>query len=150
MNEDFEDFLRSLVAGGVRFLVVGAHALAVHGVPRATGDLDVWIACDEENAERVWRALEAFSAPAEALGITRDDLSTPDMVVQLGFPPRRIDIMTGLTGIDFDRAWDGRVLVAIGGVEVPFIGREALLENKRATGRLRDLSDVESLTNQEE
>lgn len=125
---------------------MGAHALAVHGVPRATGDLDVWIARDEENIERVWRALDAFGAPIEALGITRDDLLAADMVVQLGLPPRRIDLMTGLTGIAFERAWESRVLVPVSDVEVPFIGREALLENKRATGRLRDRSDVEELT----
>ncbi len=150
MNKDFEDFLRALVEGGARFLVVGAHALAVHGVPRATGDLDVWIARDEENVELVWRALKTFGAPTEALGVTRDDLLTPDMVVQLGMPPRRIDLMTGLTGIGFEDAWEERVLVTVGSVEVPFIGREALLANKRATGRLRDLGDVEALTRAED
>lgn len=150
MNEDFEDFLRALHEAGARFLIVGAHALAVHGVPRATGDLDVWIARDEDNVERVWRALEMFGAPTDALGITRSDLLEADMVVQLGLPPRRIDLMTGLSGIDFDQAWENRVLVPVSDVEVPFIGREALLENKRATGRLRDRSDVEELTRAED
>lgn len=150
MNEDFEDFLRALVEAGARFLVVGAHALAVHGVPRATGDLDVWLARDEENVDRVWGALETFGAPTDALGITRDDLRTADLVVQLGLPPRRIDLMTGLTGIGFEEAWEARVLVTVGSVEVPFIGREALLANKRATGRLQDMSDVEALTRGED
>lgn len=145
MNEDFRDLLRALAAEGVRFLVVGAHALAVHGVPRATGDLDIWIRRTEENARRVWRALRAFGAPLEALDLSRDDLLVPNRVVQLGVPPRRIDLLTDLTGVEFSTAWEGRATVAIGGIEVPFIGRDALVENKRATGRSRDRADLESL-----
>lgn len=145
MNEDFRDLLRALAAEGVRFLVVGAHALAVHGVPRATGDLDIWIRRTEENARRVWRALRAFGVPLEALDLSRDDLLVPDRVVQLGVPPRRIDLLTDLTGVEFSTAWEGRATVAIAGIEVPFIGRDALVENKRATGRPRDRADLESL-----
>lgn len=145
MNEDFRDFLAALIESGARFLVVGAHALAVHGVPRATGDLDIWIENDRRNVERVWRALETFGAPTDALDISPEDLRSPGMVVQIGLAPRRIDLMTALTGVEFERAWEDRVLVAVESLEVPFIGRRALLENKRATGRLKDRSDLESL-----
>ena len=92
MNEDFLDLLRSLLAKEARFLVVGAHAMAVHGVPRATGDLDVWILTDAENVERVWSALEEFGAPMEALGISRADLGAPDRVCQIGLRSRRSEV----------------------------------------------------------
>lgn len=145
MNEDFRDFLRALIVEDVRFLVVGAHALAVHGVPRATGDLDVWIERVPDNAGRLWRALGEFGAPLGAMEVSRDDFLAPDRVVQIGVRPRRIDILTELTGVDFPAAWEDRLTVAIEGLEVPFIGRSALVENKRATGRLRDRADLESL-----
>lgn len=145
MNEDFLDFLRALVGERVRFLLVGAHALSVHGVPRATGDLDVWIDVEADNVSRVWSALRAFGAPMEELGITLNDLARPDTVVQFGLPPRRIDVLTGLTGLDFESAWNGRDIRAIEGMQIAFLGRGALIENKRATGRLKDLADLEAL-----
>lgn len=150
MNEDFRDFLAALLDSGARFLVAGAHALAVHGVPRATGDLDIWIESDPTNVDRVWRALEAFGAPTDALDISREDLRTPGMVVQIGLAPRRIDLMTSLTGVQFEEAWDDRTLVAVESMEIPVIGRRTLLENKRATGRLKDRSDLEALTRLEQ
>lgn len=127
------------------FLVVGAHALAVHGHVRATGDLDIWIRPDPENAERVWRALVRFGAPVEAMGLTIPDLSRPGTVYQIGLPPRRIDILTKISGVDFDEAWSSRVAETVGELQVPFLGREALVRNKKATGRTKDLADVESL-----
>lgn len=145
MNEDFEDLLSALLQAGARFLVVGAHALAVHGVPRATGDLDVWIDVAPENAERVWQGLARFGAPIEAMHVTMQDLTRPDLVVQIGVPPRRIDVLTSVTGVDFASAWAGRVVHSVGSLEVPFMGRDALIANKRATGRLKDLADVEAL-----
>jgi hypothetical protein len=145
VNPDFVDFLAALLTAEARFLVVGAHALAVHGVPRATGDIDVWIDRAPTNAARVWRALEEFGAPAAALGIRPADLETPDMVVQVGLPPRRIDVLTGVTGLEFDQAWEGRVLHPVAGMEVPFLGRDALVRNKRASGRYKDLGDLEAL-----
>jgi hypothetical protein len=145
VNEDFRDLLAALLAEGTRFLVVGAHALAVHGVPRATGDLDVLIACDPANAARAYAALVKFGAPVAAMGVSPSDLSTADRVVQIGLPPRRIDVLTSITGVGFEEAWSDRVVHDIGGVAVPFIGRAALIRNKRATGRARDLADVEAL-----
>ncbi|MBA2564333.1 MAG: hypothetical protein H0V09_02765 [Gemmatimonadetes bacterium] len=128
-----------------RFLIVGAHAMAVHGVPRATGDLDVWIDCERVNAGRVWRALLAFGVPFESLDISKEDLEKPDTVVQIGLPPRRIDILTAITGVEFEAAWKARVSHVVGNLKVPFIGRREFLINKRATGRLQDLADVDAL-----
>jgi hypothetical protein len=137
--------LAALLGAEARFLVVGAHALAVHGVPRATGDLDVWIAADPTNAERVWAALLRFGAPVAAMGVSLDDLTLPDRVVQIGLPPRRIDILTAISGVGFDEAWPDRVTHEVGGLAVPFLGRAALVRNKRATGRTKDRADLEAL-----
>ena len=143
MNQDFVDLLRAFSAHEVRFLVVGAYALAVHGRPRATGDLDVWVDATPENAERILAALKAFGAPLS--GVSADDFSRPGIVFQMGLPPRRIDVITSLTGMSFSEAWPGRVRSAFGPVAVDFIGRAAFLVNKRATGRAKDLGDIESL-----
>lgn len=145
MNEDFKDLLAALLGADARFLVVGAHALAVHGVPRATGDLDVWIARDAPNVERVWSALLRFGAPVAAMGVGQQDLSRPDMVVQIGLPPRRIDILTSISGVGFDEAWPDRVTQPVDGLAVPFLGRAALVRNKRASGRTKDQADLEAL-----
>lgn len=145
MNEDFRDIIRALLEEGARFLVAGAHALAVHGIPRATGDLDLWIERDPDNAERVWRSIVRFGAPVEELDVSVEDLSKPELVIQIGLPPRRVDILTDLTGVDFGRAWDSRVVLAVGELEVPFLGRDSLIQNKRSTGRLKDLADLEAL-----
>lgn len=145
MNEDFRDILASLLDAGARFLVVGAHAMAVHGVPRATGDLDVWIDADSNNVERVWNALVRFGAPVETLNLSREDLATPGTVVQIGLPPQRIDLLTQLTGVDFESAWSSKVVHEVESLPVPFIGRETLLRNKRATARSKDLADIEIL-----
>jgi hypothetical protein len=145
VNEDFQDVLAELLASGARFLVVGAHALAIHGVLRATGDLDIWISPDPVNAERVWQALGRFGAPLETLDASPAELARPGRVLQIGLPPRRIDVLTELTGIEFERAWRSRVVHRVGSLDVPFLDRETLIRNKRATGRLRDLADVERL-----
>jgi hypothetical protein len=143
--EDFRDLLIELVKAKARFLIVGAHALGVHGVPRATVDLDIWIDASQENAERVWAALAAFGAPLDSLQIQETDLTQPDVVAQFGLPPYRIDIMTGVSGLSFDEAWPGRVEDLFEDVRVPFLGREALIRNKRASGRTKDLADLEAL-----
>lgn len=145
MNPDFIDFLSALLAEEARFLVVGAHALAVHGVPRATGDIDVWIERAPENTARVMRALTAFGAPTDAPGVKPDDFETPDLVIQIRLPPRRIDILTDVSGVTFEEAWSGRVVHPVDGLPVPFLGREALVRNKRSSGRFKDLGDLESL-----
>ena len=145
MNDDFRDLLQALLDAGARFLVVGAHAMAVHGVPRATGDLDVWISPDHANSERAWQALLAFGAPVGELGVSREDLETPGMVIQVGMPPRRIDLLTEASGLAFDQAWQNRALHRVGSLEVPFLSRLDLVRNKRATGRAKDLADLDVL-----
>lgn len=145
MNRDFVDLLDVLARRKARYLVVGAHALAIHGIPRATGDLDVWVERDPENLDRVYAALLEFGAPLAALGVRREDLDLPERVIQLGVPPRRIDLLTDLTGLEFASAWARRVEHAVGSLCVPFLGREELIRNKRATGRTKDLADLEAL-----
>ena len=150
MNEDFRDLLQALLDAGARFLVVGAHAMAVHGVPRATGDLDVWISPDRANSERVWRALLAFGAPVSELGLSRGDLETPGMVVQVGMPPRRIDFLTEASGLVFEDAWQARTTYRMDSLEVPFLSRQDLVRNKRATGRPKDLADLDVLEREQD
>lgn len=149
MNEDFLDLLRSLRQEGARFLVVGAYAMAAHGVPRATGDIDVWVEAKAENADRVFRALVRFGAPLGALGVGPADFAATDRVVQIGLPPRRIDILTGVSGLQFEAAWAGRRETALSDLTVPVLGREDLIANKRAAGRPKDLADLAVLDPQE-
>jgi hypothetical protein len=145
VHEDFRDFLAAFLTHQVRFLVVGAHALAVHGVPRATGDLDVWVEPTRANADRVWQALAAFGAPLDALRISWDDFTRPDVVVQLGLPPRRIDLLTAVSGLSFAEAWEDRLEDTVDDLRLPFLGRESLIRNKRASGRAKDLGDLDAL-----
>ncbi len=143
--EDALDLLDAFSERGVEYLVVGAHALAVHGIPRATADFDVFVNATPENATRVVGALGAFGAPLSSHGIDETDFSTPGTVYQLGLPPRRIDVLTRISGVSFSRAWAAHLEVMFGGRTVPVLGREALIENKRASGRAKDLLDVEAL-----
>lgn len=135
--------LAALSAAGAEYLVVGAHALAAHGVPRATGDLDIWVRPTADNAERVWRALERFGAPLHDL--TVDDLARPGIVFQIGVVPQRIDLLTSITGVSFEDAWTNRIFVEIEELDVPVLGLPELVRNKRAVGRTRDLADLEEL-----
>ena len=143
MNQDFVDLLRAFSDHNVRFLIVGAYALGVHGRPRATGALDVWIEPTPDNAERVMSALRVFGAPLTE--ITTDDFSRPGIVFQMGLPPYRIDVLTALSGVSFAEAWPGRAKTVFGPLTVDVIGRDAFIANKRATGRAKDLGDIESL-----
>ena len=143
MNPDFVDLLRAFAAADVRFLIVGAYALAHHGRPRATGDLDVWIEPTPANAGRVVHALRAFGAPLTE--VTEADFATPGIVFQIGVPPGRIDVLTELTGLTFADAWQGREPGGFGELQVDYIGRDAFIRNKRATGRAKDLGDIEGL-----
>lgn len=140
MNRDFVEMLSALSAAGARFLIVGAHALAAHGVARATGDLDIWIRATPENAARVLEALKTFGAALFDLSV--DDLSAPDTVFQIGIPPSRIDILSGISGMTFDQAWPNRMEIDVGGLRIGVIGRDDFIANKRATGRPKDLMDL--------
>jgi hypothetical protein len=143
MNPDFVDLLRAFIDAEVRYLIVGAYALALHGRPRATGDLDVWVDATAENAARVMQALAAFGAPLADLSI--DDFAHPGVIYQLGVPPGRIDILTELTALTFADAWPDRIRRPFGDLEVDFIGRASFIRNKRAVGRLKDLGDIEGM-----
>ena len=145
LNEDFRDVLVQFVDAGVEFVVVGAYALALHGAPRASGDIDVFVRPSTANAGRVMDALHRFGAPLDASGVSEADFTRPGAVYQIGLPPRRIDVMTEITGVTFDEAWASRVTAEVDGRAVGFIGREALLKNKEATGRLKDQADAERL-----
>jgi hypothetical protein len=145
LNRDFRDMLTALQAEEAVFLVVGAHAMAVHGVPRATGDFDIWIRPDPENAQRVFRALEEFGAPLEATDLQVEDLTRPGTVYQIGLPPRRIDLLTEIDGVNFEEAWQSKTVSQVSALEVPFLGWDALLRNKKASGRPKDLADVRLL-----
>jgi hypothetical protein len=143
--DDFVDILRCLNEEACDFLIVGAHALAIHGSPRATGDLDIFVRADPGNAARVTRALERFGAPLHAHGITERDFATPGVVYQMGLPPRRIDVLTRISGVSFEEAGADAVLGHIGDQPVRCIGLAAMLANKRAAGRAQDLADAEVL-----
>ena len=146
MTEDWFDMIVALMDADARFMVVGAHALAIHGVPRATQDLEAWIDPHPANTPRVMRALAGFGAPVGDLKVTEKDLQRPDTVIQLGLPPNRIDLLTSVSGIrEFEDAWRTRVAHEVHGRTVPFIGREALITNKLAAGRPRDLADAAQL-----
>ena len=142
-NQDFKDILSALSEARADFLLVGAYALAVHGFPRATGDLDIWVRADSDNARKVLFSLAVFGAPLDDL--TVDDLSKPGIVFQIGVEPSRIDILTAISGVEFDRAWPRRVLVDVDGVCINVIGRDDLVVNKRASGRPKDIADAETL-----
>ena len=143
MNRDFAEMLAGLSEAGADFMVIGAHAVAVHARPRATGDLDIWVRPTPENAQRVWAALAAFGAPLDLL--TRDDLTSNDLVFQIGVEPNRIDILTSIGGVAFADAWARRTTVELWGISVPVIGREDLVASKRAAGRPQDLADLAEL-----
>ena len=142
LNDDFRDLLQAFEEREVDFVIVGAHAMAVHGVARATGDIDILVRATSENALRVVAALRDFGAPLGVHGTTVDDFTQLGWVYQMGLPPRRIDLLTSITGVSFDEAWRDRCSVELGDLTLPFIGVAALRANKLATGRPKDLADV--------
>jgi len=142
LNTDFRDILLALNESQAQYLLVGAYALAVHGIPRATGDIDLLINSTLDNAERVFTALTAFGAPVENHGVTAAQLAVPGTIYQIGLPPRRIDIITRIDGVSFVQAWACRDLHTIDDIPVPVINRKMILKNKQATGREKDALDV--------
>ncbi|MFV8750814.1 DUF6036 family nucleotidyltransferase [Nannocystaceae bacterium ST9] len=140
MNDDFLDLILALSEVEARFLLVGGYAVGVHGHPRATKDLDIWIEPSAENAPRVMAALRAFVAPIGDL--TEADLATPGTGFMMGRPPARIDILTQIAGLEFGSTWSRRIVRKFGGVECPVIGLDDLIVNKQASGRPQDLADA--------
>lgn len=143
LNPDFKEFIQLLNANRVRYLVVGGYAVALHGYPRYTKDIDIWIEMDPDNVANAIRALEQFGFGS--LGLQMADFLVPDQVIQLGYPPNRIDLVTTVPGVEFERCYASRVEVEIEGVVVNFIDLDNLKKSKRAAGRLQDLADLENL-----
>jgi hypothetical protein len=142
-NSDFEEILQAFNGAEVRYLVVGAFAVAAFSRPRATGDIDLWVDREPENARRVYQALAQFGAPMDELN--DHTFTEPDIVFQIGIPPIRVDILTAIDGVSFHEAWPNRITGQIGRVSTPIIGRADLIKNKRASGRPKDLADLERL-----
>lgn len=143
LNRDFHELLECFARNDVRYLIIGGWALAAHGVQRMTKDIDLWVLPESGNASAVMTALTEFGFGETDLA--PEDFMTPDTVIQLGYPPNRVDILTTPSGVSFDICWDDRIEVQLDGLIVPFIGLEGLKANKRAVGRLQDLADLEAL-----
>ncbi len=143
LNPDFKEFIQSLSDNQVRYLVVGGYAVAIHGYPRYTKYLDIWIEMKPDNAARLVSALQQFGFGS--LGLTKADFLEVDTIVQLGYPPRRIDLLTTLPGVDFDSCYNARLVIELDGLAVNFIDLENLKRNKRASGRAQDQADLENL-----
>ncbi len=143
LNSDYKDMLQSLADEKVKFLVIGAYALAIHGYPRATLDIDIWVMPSPDNAEAVLRALRRFGAPTDQL--TVEDLQHDDTIFQIGVAPRRIDIITGASGLRFAEAFANSTEANIEGFPVRVPSVEDLIRNKKTTGRTKDLADAEAL-----
>lgn len=143
LNQDFKEFIQSLNADNVRYLVVGGYAVAYHGYPRYTKDLDIWIEMTTENAINIIKALEHFGF--SSLQLEQSDFLVPDQIIQLGYPPSRIDILTTLPGVEFNECYPDRMNEIIDGVPVQFIDLANLKKNKEASGRFQDLADLENL-----
>jgi hypothetical protein len=143
VQKDFKEFLALLIAHNVEFIIVGGYALAYHGAPRFTGDIDVFIKPDERNAVRIIKALADFGF--SSLNLTIDDLQDKDKAIQLGVPPVRIDIITSITGVSWEEANNSKEPGFYGDVPVAYIGKKQFIANRRATGRMKDLADIEAL-----
>ncbi|HUV63223.1 MAG TPA: hypothetical protein VMW24_04950 [Sedimentisphaerales bacterium] len=146
LNSDYKDMLQVLLGNNVKFLLVGAYAMGVHGYPRATGDIDIWVEPSAENSSRVYRSMEAFGAPVHE--IDEATFAAPDVVFQIGVAPRRIDIITAISGISFDDAHQQRRIVEMEGMSIPILSLGDLIKNKRATGRDKDRLDADQLEKQ--
>jgi hypothetical protein len=143
LNQDFKELLRLFAEHGVEYLVVGGYAMAAHGYPRFTGDIDVWIWAKPDNAERVYAALKEFGFGS--VGLQVDDFLQAQSVIQLGYPPARIDLLTDIDGVGFAECWQRRKVVPMEGIDLPVVGLDDLIRNKEASGRLQDLADLEKL-----
>ena len=146
MHPDFLDIIRALLDAEVRFIIVGAYAVNLYVDPRATGDLDIWIEPTPDNASKVMRALGEFGAPLT--GVSEKDFSSPGITLQIGISPRRIDILTQISGIGFAEAWSDRCEFKFGEFTVPFLSKAAVIKNKRAAGRPKDIADLDALEKQ--
>ena len=143
INKDFKEFIELLNKNNVKYLVVGGYALAFHGYPRYTKDLDIWVWVDRENANNILSSLADFGF--SSLDLKQDDFLSPGYVVQLGQPPGRIDLLTSVTGLEFEQCYASRVTIEVQGATIDFIDLENFKKNKKAVGRHQDLADLENL-----
>jgi len=143
LQKDIREFVELLLSEKVEFLLVGGYALAVHGAPRFTEDIDFLIHLSAENADRLIQVIEKFGFGD--LEIERDDFLKPEYVIQLGMAPNRIDILTGIDGLSWEESWGGKVGYELDGLPIHVIGKEQLIKNKLASGRTKDLADAERL-----
>ncbi|MCA0389128.1 MAG: nucleotidyltransferase [Bacteroidetes bacterium] len=143
LTQDFKEFIQLLNEKSVKYLLVGGYAVGFYGNPRFTKDLDLWLECSKENAEKIEEVLKEFGFGS--LGLTRDDFLDPDGIIQLGYPPARIDLIMGASGVNFEDCFPKRETVLLDGVTVNLINLEDLKMNKKASGRYQDLADLENL-----
>lgn len=146
LSQDFRDMLSALNSAGVEYLVVGAFAVGLHGLTRATKDIDLWVRPSAENADRIWEALIQFGAPLRKIG--PEDFMKPDTIVQIGVAPLRIDLLSSIEGLDFEKAWAGRIETHLLGEPVSVLNLKDLLTSKRTSGRPQDLIDADRLENE--
>lgn len=143
LSQDFREFVELLNKNEVQYMIVGGYAVGIHGYPRYTGDLDIWLLPDKNNAGKILKSINEFGF--SSLNITERDLTKADTVIQLGYPPLRIDLLTSIDGVSFDECYQNRKTIFIDGLQVHFIGFNDLIKNKKASGRHQDLGDVENL-----
>jgi hypothetical protein len=143
LNEDYKEVLQILLDNEVRFLIVGAYAMGAHGYPRATGDIDVWVMASAENSDKIYKSLEIFGAPLAQIDNTT--FAQEGVVFQIGVAPRRIDIITRIEGVDFQKAYKNRQEIVIENMKIPFLSKEDLIKNKKSTGREKDRLDADFL-----
>jgi len=143
INKDFREFIKLLNSNNVKYLVVGGYAVAFHGYPRYTKNMDIWIWINENNAKKLIKTLEEFGF--SSLGLKKEDFLKPEYVIQLGYPPNRIDILTKISGLEFEKCYKSRIKTNMDGITIDFINLENLKKNKKAIGRFKDLADLENL-----
>jgi hypothetical protein len=143
IQQDFKDLLELFNAHKVEYIIVGGYALAFHGAPRYTGDIDIFVKPDDENAARIMSALEVFGFGS--VGLAAQDFERPGQVVQLGVPPVRVDIITSISGVSWNEAFSHRAVGKYGDIQVHYIGQDQFIMNKKAMGRKKDLADLEAL-----
>ena len=144
LNQDYKEMLSLLLKNEVAFLLVGAYAMAAHGFPRATADIDIFVRADSQNAQKLYKALAEFGAPKDHISV--DDLEKPGLIFQVGVAPRRIDIINKIDGVTFDEAEKDKIIIDLDGLSVPIISKQKLIINKRSTEREKDRLDAETLS----
>ncbi|MBA7704626.1 hypothetical protein ES703_113443 [subsurface metagenome] len=143
LNKDYKEMLQILLDNKVRFLVVGAYAMGAYGYPRATGDFDIWVETSTENSEKIYQSLSEFGAPLSE--VTKSTFCEEGIIFQIGVAPRRIDIITKIDGVDFNKAYSDKQEIEVEGIKIPFLSKEDLIKNKESTGREKDQLDAKYL-----